>query len=96
MIDRISGNEWKLSWLTVTSAGKPTKRHKTVSYVVRDDHGVTMGYVRWFSPWRRYAFEPTIIGGVYEENCLRELADFCEQVTDARRVQRRAEKGLIH
>jgi hypothetical protein len=36
--------------------------------------------VRWFSRWRKYAFYPGR-ETVFEEDCLREIADFCETRT---------------
>lgn len=35
----------------------------------------SLGEVRWYSPWRRYAFYPAP-GTVFDTACLEELANF--------------------
>lgn len=39
-----------------------------------------LGQVRWYAPWRKYTFwaDPSCI---FEEQCLRDIADFCEKET---------------
>ena len=39
-----------------------------------------LGFVRWYGPWRKYCFMPGF-GTTYDQNCLREIADFCEVQT---------------
>lgn len=46
-----------------------------------------LGYVEWYAPWRKYAFNPGGYTG-YEEVCLREIADFCEARTKEHKVRR--------
>jgi hypothetical protein len=48
-----------------------------------------LGQVRWFSPWRKYCFFPAG-GTVFEEVCLRDLAEFVESQTLQHRKGRRA------
>ena len=52
--------------------------------------GEDLGSVRWFGRWRRYAFFP-LVGTVtvFEHECLRDIADFCEARTVEHRAQRR-------
>lgn len=40
----------------------------------------TVGLVKWFGRWRAYAFFPNP-ETVYERQCLRDIADFCEKET---------------
>ncbi len=42
-----------------------------------------LGEVRWFGRWRRYAFFPASLC-VFEQTCLREIADFIEEIMRAR------------
>lgn len=42
-----------------------------------------LGEIRWFGRWRKYTFQPAP-DTVYEEDCLRDIADFCEKMTTAR------------
>lgn len=41
-----------------------------------------LGVVKWFSRWRKYAFYPSP-GCVFEEVCLRDIADFVVWATKA-------------
>jgi len=57
-----------------------TKRWFVVSKHDKDskDDGVVLADVAWYNGWRKYAMYPRD-QTVYEEVCLREIADFCEQ-----------------
>ena len=39
-----------------------------------------LGTVKWYGQWRKYCFMPNG-QTVYEQTCLREIADFCENMT---------------
>ena len=39
-----------------------------------------LGWIGWYAPWRKYSFYPEA-GTLYEQVCLREIADFCERKT---------------
>jgi len=43
-----------------------------------------LGEVGWFARWRQYAFSPKA-GTVFNKDCLREIADFCDQRTTEHR-----------
>jgi hypothetical protein len=45
---------------------------------------VGLGLVQWFSRWRQYTFVPHG-GTVFEKDCLRTIADFCEEQTTKHR-----------
>lgn len=66
-------------WLTLDGGGA-TPSGKTKIWNVLSDDGVALGVIRWFGRWRQYAFYPAS-NTVYERQCLRDLADFCEQQT---------------
>jgi hypothetical protein len=69
-----------MKWITITWAG-PSKSGKTSIYIVRTTDGhVVLGEVRWFGRWRKYAFYPDP-NTVYEQDCLRDIATFCEDIT---------------
>ena len=43
------------------------------------ERAAPMGTVSWYGAWRRYAFWPTReIGTVFESQCLRDIAAFCD------------------
>jgi hypothetical protein len=48
-----------------------------------------LGEVKWFSHWRRYVFFPAQ-GKLFDAECLRAIAFFCERATAARKSARRA------
>jgi hypothetical protein len=43
-----------------------------------------LGMVEWYSRWRCYCFAPDP-GTIFERWCLRDIADFCEEQTKARK-----------
>ncbi len=46
------------------------------------DGDIVLGRVTWHAPWRKYIFEPVSnYSTVYEQTCLREIAEFVEQLT---------------
>lgn len=44
------------------------------------DMHTRLGEIRWFARWRKYCYFPGA-ATVYDANCLREIAGFCEQQT---------------
>ena len=62
----------------------PPKPKTFVWWVVNkydDDH---LGWIGWFARWRKYSFYPKA-DTVYEEICLREIAEFCQRKTSEHR-----------
>lgn len=47
--------------------------------------GNRIGQVRWYGPWRKYTFWPEP-NCVFEEQCLRDIAAFCETQTKDHRL----------
>lgn len=59
---------------------------KTDIYGVRTKDGAeTIGVISWFGRWRCYAFTPKE-DTVFEKQCLRDIANFCENVTTIHRL----------
>lgn len=50
-----------------------------------------LGQVSWFNHWRKYTFQPAA-GFVFDADCLREVATFCELETRQHKTGRRAFK----
>jgi hypothetical protein len=63
--------------------GPTSASGKTRTWMVTTKEGGYLGWVKWFGPWRRYAFFPGE-GTIYEQDCLRTIAKFCEQNTRGR------------
>ena len=58
---------------------------KTKTWLVCSNYGDGLiGRIAWFGRWRKYSFFPDI-GTVFEQVCLREIADFCEEQTKLQR-----------
>ena len=56
--------------------GRKTK----LFYINSIDDNVCLGLVKWHSRWRKYCFFP-MSDTVFEQVCLRDIADFIEQET---------------
>jgi hypothetical protein len=48
-----------------------------------------LGTVKWYGPWRKYAFFPAA-ATLYEQDCLRDIAGFVESETVKHRKGKRA------
>lgn len=46
-----------------------------------------LGEIKWYSGWRKYCFFPDE-GSLYEQECLRDIAEFCEQTTIAHKAHK--------
>lgn len=49
--------------------------HKTQTWNVASVHGTYLGCIKWYSPWRKYTFQPDN-QTVFDTACLREIAAF--------------------
>ena len=66
-----------------------TPSHKTKRWVVRPKDGSNpVGGISWYGPWRRYVFSPAA-ATVFEEQCLRDIAEFVADQTREHRAQRK-------
>jgi hypothetical protein len=65
---------------------------KTVVWAVLAKEDLAkLGEIRWFGSWRCYAFFP--MDAIFEQKCLREIADFIEGQTKAHRQRCKENKG---
>ncbi len=75
------------------------RRHgrKTGVWTVRTRlKGLELGRVHWYAAWRRFCFVSGSRFAVYDAECLRDIASFCEEQTLEHREalrQERAAKG---
>jgi len=70
----------------------PPKPKTKVWWVVNKYENNCIGNIGWFGRWRKYSFFPKS-DTVFEEVCLREIANFCEKETQEHRKQRRNKHG---
>lgn len=76
-----------MSWITFKDAGESVSgktRIWTVDVADPDIITISLGEVKWFGRWRKYAFFPKA-ETVFEQCCLREIAEFCERQTRERK-----------
>jgi len=64
---------------------EPKAGQKTALCIVRAKQtNETLGIIKWFNSWRSYAFYP-VPNTVYEETCLRDIAEKVEQMEKERK-----------
>ena len=59
-------------WAVVTKGG------------AKEVGGLVLGHVSWWAQWRKYAFFPAQ-GTLYEQTCLRDIAEFIDDQMKLRR-----------
>lgn len=57
-------------------------------------NGLRLGIVKWHPSWRRFAFFP-YDETLFEPDCLRDIADFCEGETKKRKAARAKELKVL-
>lgn len=62
----------------VEGSSKP----KTKTWIVMSNYeeSLELGEISWFARWRKYTFRPKN-DTVFEEKCLRDIAQFCQDQT---------------
>lgn len=60
---------------------------KIWSVTSKDDESDFLGWIKWYGAWRCYGFYPYMaicsdLELVFEKQCLRDIADFCEEQTN--------------
>jgi hypothetical protein len=72
---------------TVELRPGPGRKTKRFELYAKEGTGALLGCVRWYGAWRCYSFfpEPSTL---FERTCLREIADFLEDLTKAHRGSR--------
>jgi hypothetical protein len=70
--------DWEGDSILIVQFGL-SENGKTTIWLVNDKDGSRLGSIRWYAPWRKYAFYPTM--AVLEQSCLRDIADFIDART---------------
>lgn len=65
-------------WIWFIEAGKSESGKTHRWNVITQDGSIPLGQVRWYSPWRKYAFFPED-ATLFEIQCLRDIATFLEE-----------------
>ncbi len=89
----ISKAKMKHSFIRFAGIGL-SKSGKTRMWAVTDADGMyVLGKIKWHGHWRGYAFFPEQdTETLYEQKCLREIADFLEEATKLTRQGWRKKK----
>ena len=66
--------------ITIFSLPPGSPRTVTKLWSVVAEGGSVLGMIKWYAPWRKYAFFP-FTDTLYEEVCMREIANFIEHRT---------------
>ena len=67
-------------YIEFRDAGTSPSGKTRVWNVVTKPGGYIIGKIAWWAAWRRYALHPED-GSVFEQDCLRTIASFCETET---------------
>lgn len=75
--------------LNYDDKGLVSKGSKTHKYAVTSRYNNSLlGYVKYYAHWRQFTFFP--FNCILNKDCLREVADFCVELTTAHREKRKA------
>ena len=73
-------------YLFFVECNPDSKTRVTKVFEVKNDYG-HMGYVKWYSPWRKYCFFPDSAGGlVFDASCLADVQDFLNNLMAERKA----------
>ena len=84
-LSQYSPDTWITEYLNIIEYPLPP-RYKTKAWAVRTKYGESLGTVAWYSPWRQYAFRPEALT-LFEQDCLRDLAQFMEDRTNEHKAK---------
>lgn len=80
------------SWIKFNEGPhSPSGKTQTWFVKTKDDSRAYLGEIRWYAPWRCYAFWPEP-GTIFERDCLRNIANFCGDQTQQHKWQLKQEK----
>ena len=76
-------------WITFQMEQRKPGAKTDIWHVWSAPGSAHLGTVKWYGRWRKYAFFPGM-ETLYEEDCLRDLAEFIESETLKQRNGRKA------
>lgn len=89
MFKRFDDRRVEGKFLNFDDKGIVSKGAKTRKFAVTSQYnGSLLGYVKFFAQWRQYTFFP--LNCILNKDCLREVADYCVELTTAHREKRKA------
>ena len=82
----------RAKWICFVEIPNSPERKTKVWQVVAKQNGMGVGVIRWFTSWRCYTFLPDSTT-IFEEDCLRDIAEFVESETRKHREANKAAKA---
>jgi hypothetical protein len=76
-------------WLQFVKQPRTPGRKTDRWAVLAKNNGFCLGTVSWFGSWRKYSFYP-VMNSILEEQCLRDIAEFCQHETAAYKAAKKA------
>ena len=71
-------------WIEFVLAGKSASGKTDSFRVINKDTKSLLGGISWYPGWRRYIFQ-SLAAIIYEQDCLRDIADFLEDLMKKRK-----------
>ncbi len=75
--------ELRESYIYFNEAPPPSEKTRAW-FVLAKESDELLGTVKWLGRWRCYAFHP-LDRTIYEQRCLRDIANFCQDRTSEHR-----------
>lgn len=91
MLTSIDKDTMRGKWITFRWK-RPSESGKTQVWELISDSHDLLGYVEWAGRWRKYVFFPLSMT-IYEETCLRDIAEFIELQTKIHRSKAKAARA---
>ena len=85
-VQRIDNYWFKSSHLIVEDKGPWRPKAKTRRYNVYTLKHALLGNILWYGAWRQYTYFP-LDSTLYSHDCLRELAEFCQYLTEEHKLK---------
>ena len=81
--------ERKCKWILIALAAEAVTGRtgdNSHAWLVLTKKRQMLGSIIWYGPFGKYSFQPTE-NSIYECDCLRDIAQFCEDQTAARKAK---------
>jgi hypothetical protein len=75
------------AWITFKEGDSTGKKTKVFGVFAKTDDSL-IGYVKWYGPWRQYAFYPGT-NTVYERQCLMDITKFIHHLMQERKLKKK-------
>ncbi len=79
-------------WIDFVDRGASESGKTRRVEIITIDGASRLGWITWYGPWRKYAFEPER-ATVFEEECLRAIATHCQSMTIEHRAAAKQAKA---